>query len=179
MAFVWGTSFSQIIFLPQCYNFQIQFHWDFHTFQPTLCTKNALWALTETLLSHTVGGRWMNEKCVRLTLKRVLVFTDTHHTHTPSAQDTQCPFIVFVWTGTVCSVYRSSASSSSSSEPEGPWRTSSYHLLVRVFIWIRPCNRSCQAHGNHTAAQQHTCKNERTYSNIVDTITQNLIWWIP
>lgn len=35
-----------------------------------------------------------------------------------------------------------SSSCSSSSEPEGPWRTSSYHLLVRVFIWMRPWWRS-------------------------------------
>lgn len=39
---------------------------------------------------------------------------------------------------------RHSSSCSSSSEPEGPWRTSSYHLLVRVFIWMRPwCRSSC------------------------------------
>lgn len=37
-----------------------------------------------------------------------------------------------------------SSSCSSSSEPEGPWRTSSYHLLVRVFIWMRPSCRSCR-----------------------------------
>lgn len=37
---------------------------------------------------------------------------------------------------------RHSSSCSSSSEPEGPWRTSSYHLLVRVFIWMRPWWRS-------------------------------------
>lgn len=35
-----------------------------------------------------------------------------------------------------------SSSCSSSSEPEGPWRTSSYHLLVSVFIWMRPWWRS-------------------------------------
>lgn len=34
------------------------------------------------------------------------------------------------------------SSCSSSSEPEGPWRTSSYHLLVSVFIWMRPWWRS-------------------------------------
>lgn len=37
---------------------------------------------------------------------------------------------------------RHSSSCSSSSEPEGPWRTSSYHLLVRVFICMRPWWRS-------------------------------------
>lgn len=35
-----------------------------------------------------------------------------------------------------------SSSCSSSSEPEGPWRTSSYHLFVSVFIWMRPWWRS-------------------------------------
>lgn len=68
----------------------------------------------------------------------------------------QCS-VVFIQT--VCSIHRSSASSSSSSEPEGPWRTSSYHLLVRVFIWIRPCNRSCQINSRHRHAHQHKCEN--------------------
>lgn len=57
------------------------------------------------------------------------------------------------------SVYSSSASSSSSSDPDGPWRTSSYHLLVRVFIWIRPCNKSCETH-------QQACNDAYRYKHI-------------
>lgn len=40
------------------------------------------------------------------------------------------------------------SSCSSSSEPDGPWRTSSYHLLVRLFIWMRPWWRSWAGRGD-------------------------------
>lgn len=47
-----------------------------------------------------------------------------------------------------------SSSCSSSSEPEGPWRTSSYHLLVRVFIWMRPWWRSWGRRHNQALVSQ-------------------------
>lgn len=46
------------------------------------------------------------------------------------------------WGGPPGALLHHNSSCSSSSEPEGPWRTSSYHLLVRVFIWMRPWWRS-------------------------------------
>lgn len=60
-----------------------------------------------------------------------------------------------------------SSSCSSSSEPEGPWRTSSYHLLVRVFIWMRP---SCRSWAKGRAQHCHLLQGQGTAGAQLDTL---------
>lgn len=131
----------------------------FDTFQPTLCIKMHCGHWLK-LFCHIKleAGEQTRKACDRHWKDCLSSHTPNTHTHTHThsfSQDTQCPFIVFLRIESVCLVYRSSASSSSSSDPEGPWRTSSYHLLVSVFIWIRPCNRSCKLHITQIATSAH------------------------